>query len=301
MKIHAFLTYVFLLCSVTISTAQEFNCSCTVNAPALQKNDPKVIKDLEQRIDDFFNKNVWTNDRFEQEERINCNVALNITSEGDNNDFTADLIISTTRPIFNSNYESPAFSIQDRNVAFVFQEFQPLVFSENNFIDNLSSILQYYGYIMLAMDYDSFSPYGGEKYIAEAQNVVNAVPQQLQSASWGLITDNNINRVTLVESLLSARIRTLRKAYYDYHRLGLDVMAEDADGGRQTILNSLGVFKEVSAKIQDNPYIRVFASTKTSEVISVFSIANRNQKLAAYDAMVKIDPANASVYNVIKR
>jgi len=294
------LSIAFLVLTLSVS-AQEFNCRCSVNAPALQTTDKEVFKDLESRINDFFNKNVWTADRYQPEEKINCSINLNITQELSNTSFAAELIINASRPVFNSGYTTPLINYQDRNVSFDFQELQNLVFTENNFTDNLSSILLFYGYIMLAQDYDSFSPYGGEKYIAKAQEVVNSVPPQLLSSSWGNVTDNSVNRVTMVESFLSPRIRTLRKAYYDYHRLGLDVMSEKPAEGRQSILNALDAFGIVGAKLTDDPYIRLFTTAKGSEVINMFSIAERAQKLKAYDVMIKIDPANASTYNVIKR
>ncbi len=280
--------------------AQEFQVDVNINTPRLQTADPKVFKSLETAIEEFFNNQVWTEDAFEQEERINCQIQLTITEEISETKFRAELAIQSTRPVFNSAYESPLLTHMDKDITFSYEQFQPLVFSENSFSDNLTSILSYYAFIMLGLDYDSFSPFGGEPYFNKAQEVINTVPQTVASSNRGWRQmDGNRNRYWLLENYLSPRIKPFRQAFYEYHRLGLDMMSENTIEARATITKSLESLQPVNKSYPNAMVLQVFANTKGEEIIEIFKLGSREEKVKVKRTMSQVDASNAARYEQI--
>ena len=226
--------YILTIIAVLVfiqAKAQELNCRVTVNTPKLQTVDPKVFKTLETAINNYINNSRWTEDQFKETEKITCNMTLNITEEISATSFKADLAIQATRPVYGTDYETVIFSHSDKNVAFRYEEFQPLEYSENVFTNNLSAILAYYCYIIIGTDYDTFAENGGELHYQKAQNIVSTIPSNIADVfpGWKSI-ESQRNRYWMIENFLSPRMVNFRKAMYAYHRGGLDRMSTETPG-----------------------------------------------------------------------
>lgn len=287
--------------TVTYMYAQEFNCKVTINTPKLQTVDPKVFKTLETAIRDLFNTNKWTEDAFEPYERIACNLTLNIKEEISPTRFSADFAIQARRPVFNSSYETVLFAYSDEEVIFDYEEYQPLEFSQNVFNNNLASIIAFYANVILGIDYDTFSSQGGDVFFQEAQNIVSNIPSNIASThpGWRSI-DGQTNRYWLIENILAPRMIPYRKSLYTYHRGGLDRMAEDSGNAVVACATAIAQIAEANKAYRNTMIVRIFAQTKQTEIIQIFSQAPPDQKRRVYQAMVQIDAANASKYRVIR-
>ncbi|MCB0644937.1 MAG: DUF4835 family protein, partial [Phaeodactylibacter sp.] len=269
--------------------------------PTLQIADPKVFEDLEGAITNFFNNQRWTSDEFEQEERINITVSMTITEEFSATSFKAELAIQSTRPVYGTDYETPTFLYNDRDVTFSYEPFQPIQFSENSFTDNLSQILSFYAFIVVGMDYDSFSPFGGEPYFQKAQDLLNAVPSAVSANNPGWRSlDGNRNRYWIMENLLSPRVRALRQAVYDYHRQGLDLMHKEVVPGRAIIAQALEQVFAVNQNYPNSMMVQIFANAKSNEIVDIFSQSTSTEKNRIVQIMTKIDAANSSKYRNMK-
>ncbi|MFK7949646.1 MAG: DUF4835 family protein [Saprospiraceae bacterium] len=293
---------IFALCLVLVGKAQEFNAKVTVNTPQLQTADPKIFKTLETSIRDMFNNTKWTEDEFEPEERIEVTLTLNIKSEISATAFKAELAINASRPIFNTNYETVLFNHQDGDIQFTYEEYQPVEFAKNVFQDNLSSILGFYAYTLLGLDYDSFSELGGDAYFQEAQNIVSTIPSNVAQSlgGWTSIEKGQINRYWLIENILNPRMEPYRKAMYLYHRGGLDRMSDDTGSGVTACATAITQIAEAHKAYRNSMIIKVFALSKQNEILQIFVGADQTQKQRVYRAMIQIDAANASKYNVIR-
>ena len=291
-----FLLFSILFMGFTAS-AQEFEVDVTINTPMLQTTDPRVFETLETAIQEFMNNRKWTQNEFEQEERIKLSLIITISSELAANTFEAELALQSTRPVFGSTYETPMVKHQDKEVTFSYTEFQPLEFSETSYIDQLSSILAFYAYIVIGMDYDSFSPFGGEPYYQLAQDVINRIPPAVASnlKGWRSV-DGNRNRYWLAENLLSPRVRPYRQSIYDYHRQGLDVMHQNAAVARAVMTQAITTLQDVNRSYPNSMILQVFANTKSDEIIEIYSGAPSQEKSEVVTVMGKIDPPRASTY-----
>lgn len=277
--------------------AQELKVDVTINTPKLQTADPRVFETLERTIEEFMNNQKWTKDEYNQEERINLDIIFTISSELAANTFEAEMQLQSTRPVYGSTYETPLVKHQDKDITFSYVEFQPLEYSQTAYIDELSSILAFYAYIVIGMDYDSFAPFGGEPYFQQAQDIVNRIPPTVASSvkGWRSV-DGNRNRYWLVENLLSPRVRPFRQAIYDYHRQGLDMMHQDIGSARAVMTQAVEALQDVNRSYPNCMILQVFANTKADEIIEIYKGASPQEKSQVVRVMEKVDPPKASTY-----
>lgn len=286
----------FLLASLSLS-AQELKCTVSVNASAIQTTDQSIFKDMKTAIEQFMNTRKWTNDNYKAHEKIACNFLITITRMPAIGSFAASVQVQSARPIFNSNYNSMVFNFADRDWEFEYIESLPLEYNDNTFTTNLTSMLAYYAYTIIGLDYDTFSELGGTPYFQRALNVVNNA-QQTSAPGWQSLGSNR-NRYWLTENLNNSQLTDLRKALYSYHRLGLDTFDKDPDASRTLILKGLKDIKKVR-DINPNAILVIsFFDAKGKELANIFSEGNIQTRREVYDIITTIDPSNRTTYEKI--
>lgn len=277
----------------------ELNCTVRVSTPQLQNVDRKVFDNLEVALRDFLNTTKWTKDNFEPDERIRCNFILTIKSEIDNTTFEAELAVQSVRPVYGSGYDTPLLSHLDKELVFSYDLNQPIEFlpdvADNQ---NLAAVFAFYAYIILGMDYDSFSAFGGDPYFLTAQQIVTNIQNSNNKSSGWRPADGgkNRNRYWIVENLLNPRIKPFRAAMYNYHRKGLDLFSIDMEKGKAAILQSLEEVDKVSTAYINSMIVQMFANSKRDEVVEMWKVGSKPQKDRIFQIMVKIDPANTQRY-----
>src|SRR5258707_4737396 len=212
------------------SLAQELNCKVTVNADQIQTSDRSVFKDMERSIAAFLNSRKWTNDSHKPYEQINCNIFLNISRMPSIGSFVANAQITAARPIYNTNYETVIFNFADREFEFEYIESQPMEYNDNAYINNLTSMLAFYAYTILAIDYDSFSELGGNPYVQKMLTVVNNA-QSSSHPGW-IALGSNRSRFALMDNMNNQQMGDLRKNSYKYQRPASDNFDKSPDQGR---------------------------------------------------------------------
>ncbi|MDZ4845931.1 MAG: DUF4835 family protein [Chitinophagales bacterium] len=292
----------FLFSSATIR-AQELKCTVEIIAQKLQTTDVRVFQTLETAIFEFMNTRKWTSDVFKLEEKIECSIFINVTEESSANIFRAQVSIQSSRPVFNSDYNSVVFNYADKDWIFEYKEFEQLEFSDNDFRSNLTAMLAYYAYLIIGLDYDTYSLNAGTPYYQKAQAVVNSIPSNLSSdiaPGWRPFENVN-NRYWIIDNLLNTRLSPIRESMYLYHRSGMDVMYDNMNNGRQVVLNCLRQIGEVAAEYPNSPFIRLIFNAKSEELINIFAAAPPNEKANAVQLLYKCDPVNSGKYAKIMK
>lgn len=278
--------------------SQEINCRVTVNAEQVQSSERSVFTDMENAFTQFINSREWTEDNFEPFEQIKCNIIVTLdntqTSIGN---FQANVQAQSARPIYGSNYESILFNFADRDWQFEYVEAQPLQYNDNTFQSNLTSLIAFYCYVILGLDYDSFSELGGTPYFQKALDVVNNA-QQSNRPGWDALGSTR-NRYWLAENLTNSQMIDLRKGLYKYHRLALDTFNDDPDNSRKLIVEVLRDFKKVRGIYPNSILVISFLDAKSDELVDIFSEGNIQVRREAYDILTTIDPSKASAYEKI--
>lgn len=258
-----------ILCALlSYSYAQELNCNVIVNADQVNQTNKQIFRTLEKSLNDYVNKTQWTNRDFNVNERIECSMMITI-SEYDNSTFSGTIQIQSNRPVFNSTYQSPVFNYQDKQFTFNYVEFAPLYFNPNVFESNLTAVISYYVYIILGIDADTFSPEGGTSYFERAQSIVN-LSQSSGFSGWRQ-ADGNRTRWELVDNLLSNTFNEYRMALYNYHRKGMDVLVDDPQTAKNTILDSMLLLDKLNNTRPNSFVLQAFFDAKSEEIANVFS------------------------------
>lgn len=292
------LSFLFILVLSCSAIAQELKCSVTINASQIQTSDRSLFKDMDNAIEQFMNTRKWTNDTYKSHEKISCNFLITITKMPAVGSFTASVQVQSARPVFNASYTTLLLNFADRDWEFEYIESQPLEYNDNGFINNLTSMLAVYAYLIIGLDYDSFSELGGTPYFQRALNVVNNA-QQANRAGWESTGGNIRSRYWLVENLNNPQMTDYRKALYTYHRLGLDTFDQNPDQSRATILKGLRDIKKIRDINPSAILIISFLDAKGKELANIFSSGSIQVRREAYDIITAIDPSNRSSYERI--
>lgn len=302
-RYYYFLFFILFFFGYKNISAQELNCNISLNTSQIQGTNKDVFNTLSEAITDFMNNTVWTNTVIDGSERIECNILINITSQPTTVSFEGTMQIQARRPIFGSAYNSVMFNYVDNDFQFKYTEFDPLEFSENTHLSNLTSMLAFYAYIIIGLDFDSFSPKGGDPYFMKADKIINNASNSSDPGWKAFDSKSRKNRYWLVNNLLSQEYSRLRTFNYNYHRLGLDVMGQSLEKGRLVIKDAV-IELERFYDSKPDPfmhYLQVILDSKADEIVQVFSQAPPEDRKKIFNIMVKVDPASPSKYALLKQ
>ncbi len=289
------LVFILLAVSSLNATAQELLATVTVNVgPKVSTTDRNVFRDMKTAFQQFLNSRKWTNDAYQQHEKINCSILININDMPSIGVFSASVQIQSARPVYNSNYTSLLLNFADRDWEFEYIESQPLEYNDNTFTNNLTSMLAFYAYLVIGLDYDSFSELGGTPYFQRALTVVNNA-QSSNRPGWQSLGGNR-NRYWIIENLLNPQLAEVRRTLYSYHRLGLDTFEKTPDQSRLIILTGLKSIRK-ARDINPNAILIIsFFDAKSKELANIFSDGQLPVRREAYDLITVMDPSNQATY-----
>jgi len=287
-----------LLLMFKVSQAQELNCTVSVLSQGIQLSDKRIFKSMETAIREFMTNKRWTSDQFQRDERVELNLTFNITKFTLPDEMQGTLQIQSRRPVFNSNYGSVVTNFIDQDISFRYLEFQPIEFADNAYISGLASLLAYYAYVALAMDYDSYSLEGGTDMWQKAQQVVNNAITD-QAKGWKGTDIPPRNRFWLVENYLNPVYAPLRQANYLYHRQGMDNMYDKMDLGRTNIMEALRRIQTVNKQRPSSYNVQLFFNAKADEIINIYQQANPSEKAAVIQLLGELDATNSNKYKKI--
>jgi len=243
------------------------------------------------------NNHKWSDNIFTMDERIECNIFIQITEQISADEFKGTMQVQLNRPIFNSSYDTPILNIKDNDIQFRYVEFQPLEFDETSNTNPLTNMLAYYANIILGFDYDTYSPLGGSAFYQKARDIVNK-SQNAREKGWRAF-EGNYNRFWLIENLTNKAYGPFRELIYRYHRLGLDVMAEKPDIGRAEIAEAMKNMQRIYRSKPDTYINRIFFDAKSDEIVNIFSRGSTDEKSRVMTILTECDPSNSGKYEKI--
>jgi len=288
---------IVLLMFTLSSVSQELNCELVVNAQLTGNENVQIFKTLETQLQEFINNKRWTNKTVAPQERINASIFINVENyDGDR--FKASIQVSSSRPIFNSSYESPIYNFNDRDFNFQYLEFQNLNYSPTQFESNLVSVLAFHVYMILGMDADTFELKGGQEYYDQARTIVG-YSQQNNGVGWQPPRGGSQTRSALLDNIMSPTYKEYREVLYDYHRGGLDNMHENPKKGKQLVSDALLSFQTMNNRRPNSFILRVFFDAKAEEIEDVFSDGPSVEIDGLLTTLSKIAPMHASKWRNI--
>jgi hypothetical protein len=291
------LIIISLVFAVKTVSAQELNCQVTVNGQIQGTTNKQIYDQMQKSIFEFMNNTKWTKDNYTTNERIDCSVLINVTSDLGGDNYKATIQVQSRRPTYKGSYFSPVFNYMDENFVFKYAQFQQLEFNINTYSNNLTSVLAFYAYIVIANDYDTFSNLGGTEYYQKAQTIVSNA-QSANEVGWRSF-DSNKNRYWIVENALQPVFQPIRECLYQYHRLGLDIMNSKPDDGRKVILSSTDLLLKVYKDRPASFIMELFFNAKADEFVNIFSKGLPDEKNKIIENLTKVNPTNSNKYSKI--
>lgn len=298
-----FMALFFFICLLqNVTMAQELNATITLQTSKVDNQvDPNTFVQLQNQLKNFLNQRKWTSDAFSVEEKIDCNFYITIESIVSSGVYEAKLSVVSNRPVFNTTYTTPLLNMQDANFIFKYQLSQPIEFNENRvqgsdpLAANLTATLAYYIYIILGLDYDSFALQGGKPYFSKALNIVNNAPEGSGISGWKSY-DGQRNRYLLIDNFTQSGFDKLHSVIYSYYREGMDQLAEKPTVAKTNILNALMSMQEVYEAGSNTMAVPILMQGKATEIIGVFTNADKSMKKQLITTLSAIDVANINKY-----
>lgn len=307
------LCFSILLCT-GVRAQGEIEWTVNLNTDQILQTDKRIFNDLEKDLVNFLNNQVWTDDKFEVDERIEAVLFLTVqevdqpsTENADvrvivPDQYKATMAIQSLRPIYNTGEKTPVLNTLDKAINFQYRQGEGIQYSARNYLSDLGTIMAYYSYIILGLDYDTFSPLGGEPHFQKALDLYNNLPTSISNTinSGWISTGKKRNRYYLLENITSPRMLPLRRAYYNYHRTGLDLMSEDVVAGRNNITLALEDLQKANQAYPQSMYAQAFIDAKREEVIEIYKGATGVEQNAVISIMTRVDPSQSGKYRGIR-
>jgi hypothetical protein len=288
---------VVLMTGLNAAFAQELRCNISISAQKIQGANKQVFETMQSDLYEFMNNRKWTDQKFAMDERIECNIFINIEEQISSDEFKGYIQVQLRRPVLNSSYETILLNIKDNDFQAKYVEYQTLEFNETSNKDNLTNILAFYAYVILGMDADSFSSEGGTEFFQKAMAIVNN-SQNAREKGWKAF-ESERNRYWLVENILNKSYSGFRSCTYQYHRQGLDLMSEKAPEGRGAIAESLKSIQKVFRSRPSLYILQVFFDAKSDELVNIFSNSFPDERNRVSVILNECDPSNGTKYEKI--
>lgn len=291
------------------SIGQELNCTVSIRHDRITNVDKQVFADMERAISTFINNRKWTNDEYSISEKIECTIMFNLTSKIDGvpDAYESTINIQAVRPVYNTSYNTSLINFIDKEVAFKFNQFSPLIFDDNRvsgsgdaLSDNLTASLAYYIYLILGLDYDSFSLNGGNFYFKRAQNVVSNAPEGKAINGWKAV-ESNKNRYWLIEQILNPRYSDFHKYWYTIHRLGFDNFYDKPLDAKKNILSGIGSLQKLNSENPNSILIQFFFNAKSNEFLKLLADMPVADRQTYITQLSQADVTNAQKYQELSK
>ena len=290
--------FVLFTCIFSLQvTSQELNAQVIVNSDLVNQTNQQIFKTLERTLREFINTQVWTDQVFLNQEKITCSFVFNLSAYS-NDQFEATLQVQSQRPVYRTNYDSPILNFLDKDITFSYQEFQPLFFNESSFESNLISVISFYAFVIIGLDADTFLKNGGNSYFEKARQVVNLAQSTIRKG-WKP-GDGLRNRFWLIDSLRSNTFKEYRQALYNYHRSGLDQMANDPIAGKKALMLSIQELEPLFQRRPNAFLLQLFFDAKVEEIVNLFKEGPKTDFKKTADVLKKIAPFFGSRWKQIK-
>jgi hypothetical protein len=294
------LVYLFV---VSAANAQEIKCNVTVNSNQIPQVERDIFDALQKGIFEFVNNTVWTEDVFAQQEKIEASIFINVTEQVKDgqgqviaDQYKGTITVQSRRRVYNTTFDCQLLNYQDNNFTFSYIPFQQFYYSETSAMSNLTAVVAFYCYMIIGLDYDSYSLNGGDKYLNKALNIVN-MSQNLPEPGWK--ASEAANRYYMINDYLNPAFKPLRELMYKYHRLGFDVFTSDLAGGRKVVFEALKSLDKIWSQRPNAFLLQVFFSTKRNEIMDMLKETKATEKTEIIPILKKVDPAQSSKYDAL--
>lgn len=288
-----------IISGFSIVEAQELNLKVTVNSNQIQATDKSIFTKIEESLNQLINDRKWTDATFASNELIEGSILITLSEIPQENSYKGEIQIIANRPVYNATYNTPLFNFRDTEFEFSYLLGENLEYIESNVNNNLVAIISYYTYIILGLDFDSFTLQGGKPYFEKAMEIVNAA-QSLNAKGWAPFGGDR-NRYAIALALTEESSSVFHSMWYNYHRKGLDEMAANPSRGRAGVIATVPDLQTIYKARPASAILSFYGDTKLDELVNIYSEATTEEKAEAYKILQSIYPTKRYILDKIKK
>ncbi|MBK7252451.1 MAG: DUF4835 family protein [Ignavibacteria bacterium] len=277
----------------------DLKTEVTIDVTQLPQSSQEKLVNFKQKVEDYLNKNKYHNDKIPP---IRVQMQFNFTAVNTTTlTYDAKLFIASQREVFNpfkngNDKFSVAFRFLDERCQFVYNENIPFIKNDQRF-DSFLSLLDYYAYMIVGYDEDSYIAFAGNKYFQKAVDICNKVT--LSTSGWNETGGGSKpSRLQLVQELLNVRFDNFRKGYFEYMYFGLDSLTLKKKTAQNNMLIALEAISNIKKKEVKSFNIDIFFDSKATEIADVFlDYGDRS----VYDKLINFDKAHQTIYDEARK
>lgn len=280
------------------SFSQEFDLNVEVAfSPQFSSNDQVYLDGLKNVIESYIGNYRRSDDATFINNKIKLTMQL-IVETRSTNTYSGSLFVQASRKIYNNDKETSLFRFQDKQIKFDYNKGEVLQFNEKNF-SSLSSIFDYYIYLILGYDADSYEPMAGNIYFLRASKI-STLPGNSGYDGWSASATNTFSRKVMIDEFLDTKFQNMRNGYFKYHYDGLDLLAYDQNLAYQGMLDGLKLINEADLKYPNSQFKRRFFEAKSKEITEFFKNAPSFMRQDVYAILKRVDPSNLKDYDELR-
>jgi hypothetical protein len=284
---------IILIICTSLVYSQELNCHVEVNFENLQVQNRELLADFGSVVESFMNNSKFTEGW--DGAKIDCSLSIFFISASSEVDYSAQIVVVSQRPIFQSEMNSPIVTINDGQWSFRYEKGQAMYAGQSTF-DALTSFLEFYALIVIGFDWDTWEEFGGNRYFQKAQDIVNLGASSGSSYGW-LSSSAPYSRWNLVNDIMSEKYAAFRSTIFDYH-YGIDIYQQNKMLGQQKIASLVNTLYDIYQKsgLINSVFIRTFFDAKYGEIIDRMKDYSDPE---IFNKLKKIDPPHSSRYDSV--
>ena len=275
--------------------AQELKATVQVNYESLPTIAKEKLRDFGSEVESYLNMNNFTTYDY-GDYPIECNFNIFFTQTSGEKVYSAQVVVTSTRPLEEIEGSTLMMRVQDSPWTFEYETGQSWIMNLGDF-NALTSFFDFYAYIIIGLDLDSYFEKGGSDLFQKAYDIANWGSSTGYSKGWKM-ESTSYNRMYFVRNLLDGSFEQFRVDYFNYHWNGLDLYKSD----RQRSIGTMAQLIKNLAKVKDkldprNIILRVFFDAKNRELAKYMK--EYPDKNEIYQMLIKVDPGHITKYDEI--
>jgi len=285
--------FLMILLITSYNYSQELNCSVIVNYQNVPVQNRELLVDFKNVVENYMNTTRFTNVNWDGD-KIECSMNIFFTSASGEVEYGAQIVVVSQRPVYQSTRNSALLTINDAAWSFRYEVGQSMYANLDAF-DPLTSLLDFYGLIIIGFDMDTWEEFGGTPYFKKAFDIVNLASTSNNKNGW-LPSNNIYSRWGLVSDALNEKYAAFRSAIFDYH-YGIDIFAQNKEVGQAKIVELIDVLYDLYERtgLVKSVFIQTFFNAKYGEITDHL-IGYSDQTI--FTKLKKIDPSHAGRYDL---
>jgi hypothetical protein len=288
----ALMTAVFLF--QNFGVAQEVDCSVQANYEAIPNSNKDLLRDFVNDVKTYVNNYTWGAPNTGA--KVKCTLNIFIQSVTGENKYSAQIYIGSQRQIYNTEQNSAVVRIFDDAWEFTYVRTNPLHHNPYVF-DDLASILDFYMFLVVGFDNDTYDEMGGTPTFQKAADVAS-VGRSSSQKGWNAST-SPYSRAQLIDEIMNPTYAPVRRSIYRYHYSGLDSLAYNRQQAQLTILQAVKTIGDVRKRGDIRSLlVRLFFDAKAKEIADLFVDYPDPD---VYDVIIDADPSHQMVYDAARK